>query len=187
MDVLTNEDRVLSILQSVPGVATLPIKSVRIGRDPLNNISRGVCYLEMNNTNDAMRLFAGLSDVGRLEIDDREGSIYHILPYFANLHLTIFYTSVLVSYCKQGNASLPNASASNAGNSLAPAGVTAVAAAQWSVSNANNSLQQATAPGSNSEANFTASEIPRLAEYSAALYAKTAEEHASYLQYLFFT
>lgn len=74
MDVLTNEDRVLSILQSVPGVATLPIKSVRIGRDPLNNISRGVCYLEMNNTNDSMRLFAGLSDVGSLEIDGREGN-----------------------------------------------------------------------------------------------------------------
>lgn len=161
MDVLTNEDRVLSILQSVPGVATLPIKSVRIGRDPLNNISRGVCYLEMNNTNDAMRLFAGLSDVGCLEIDGRE---------------------VMVSYCKQGNTSLPVASVSNATNSLAPAGVTAVAAAQWSVSNANSSSQAATL-SSNGEVNFTASEIPRLAEYSASLYAKTAEEHASYLKY----
>nr|SVE82217.1 EOG090X0FA0 [Daphnia magna] len=160
MDVLTNEDRVLSILQSVPGVATLPIKSVRIGRDPLNNISRGVCYLEMNNTNDAMRLFAGLSDVGCLEIDGRE---------------------VMVSYCKQGNTSLPVASVSNATNSLAPAGVTAVAAAQWSVSNANSSSQAATL-SSNGEVNFTASEIPRLAEYSASLYAKTAEEHASYLK-----
>lgn len=76
MDVLTNEDRVLSVLQSVPGVATLPIKSVRIGRDPLNNISRGICYLDMNNTNDAMRLFAGLSDIGRLEIDGREGCFF---------------------------------------------------------------------------------------------------------------
>ncbi|XP_046463939.1 RNA-binding protein 5-like [Daphnia pulex] len=159
MDVLTNEDRVLSILQSVPGVATLPIKSVRIGRDPLNNISRGVCYFEMNNTNDAMRLFAGLSDVGRLEIDGRE---------------------VMVSYCKQGNSSMPVASVSATANSLAPAGMTAVAAAQWSVSNANNG-PQATVSGN--ENNFTASEIPRLAEYSASLYAKTPEEHASYLQY----
>lgn len=180
MDVLTNEDRVLSILQSVPGVATLPIKSVRIGRDPLNNISRGVCYLEMNNTNDAMRLFAGLSDVGCLEIDGREGSIYDITircKFLSNF----VYSSVMVSYCKQGNTSLPVASVSNATNSLAPAGVTAVAAAQWSVSNANSSSQAATL-SSNGEVNFTASEIPRLAEYSASLYAKTAEEHASYLK-----
>ena len=48
---------------------------MRIGRDPLNNISRGICYLDMNNTTDSMRLFAGLSDVGRLEIDGREGII----------------------------------------------------------------------------------------------------------------
>ena len=52
--------------------------------------------------------------------------------------------------------------------------MTAVAAAQWS---ANNAPQTAS-----SEVNFTAEEIPRLAEYSASLYAKTPEEHASYLQ-----
>ena len=93
MDVLTNEDRVLNILQSVPGVATLPIKSVRIGRDPLNNISRGVCYLDMNNTNDAMRLFAGLSDVGRLEIDGREGNGNNFCLPETNFNFRYIYSS----------------------------------------------------------------------------------------------
>lgn len=63
----------MGILQTLPGVGSLPIKSVRVGRDPLTNTSRGVCYLEMNNTSDAMRLFNGLSEAGRLDIDGREG------------------------------------------------------------------------------------------------------------------
>ncbi len=181
MDVLTNEDRVLSILQSVPGVATLPIKSVRIGRDPLNNISRGICYLDMNNTNDAMRLFAGLSDVGRLEIDGREGNAGFLkFSRWIVFNFEIIYLQVMISYCKQANPSMPTASvAASAANMSTPAGMTAVAAAQWSVSNASNG-PQATATGG--EVNFTAEEIPRLAEYSASLYAKTTEEHASYLQ-----
>lgn len=73
LDTLTTEDSVLGILQTIPGVATLPIKSVRIGRDPLNNISRGICYLDMNNNSDAMRLFSGLSSLQGLYIDGREG------------------------------------------------------------------------------------------------------------------
>ena len=93
-----------------------------------------------------------------------------------------FFILVMVSYCKQGNSSMPVSSVSTSANSLAPAGMTAVAAAQWSVSNASSG-PQATVSGS--ENNFNASEIPRLAEYSASLYAKTPEEHASYLQYVY--
>lgn len=74
LDVLTDEDKVLNFMQSLPGVGSLPIRSVRIGRDSLTNTSRGVCYLDMNNTADAMRLFAGLSEAGVLEIDGKEGS-----------------------------------------------------------------------------------------------------------------
>lgn len=93
---------------------------------------------------------------------------------------TFFHYAVMISYCKQANSSMPAASVSStASNSTTPAGMTAVAAAQWSVSNASNRAQAASSSG---EVNFTADEIPRLAEYSASLYAKTAEEHASYLQ-----
>lgn len=90
------------------------------------------------------------------------------------------FIQVMVSYCKQANSLTPAASVSaSSSNMSTPAGMTAVAAAQWSVSNASNGPQAATSSG---EVNFTAEEIPRLAEYSASLYAKNAEEHASYLQ-----
>lgn len=89
----------------------------------------------------------------------------------------------MISYCKQANLSMPSSTTSATSNSTTPAGMTAVAAAQWSVSNSSNGPQATTSSG---EVNFTAEEIPRLAEYSASLYAKTAEEHASYLQYTYF-
>lgn len=161
MDALTTEDSVLGVLQNIPGVCSLPIKSVRIGRDPLNNISRGICYLDMNNTTDSMRLFAGLSDIGSLVIDGRE---------------------VMVSYCKPQNAMTPAAMATTAAkSSTSGSGMAAVAAAQWSVSNAANNGSQAPV-----DVNFTKEEIPRMAEYSASMYAKTPEEHASYLQLTYF-
>merc|ERR1712071_139434 len=119
----------------------LPIKSVRIGRDPLNNISRGVCYLDMNNTGDAMRLFAGLSDAGLLNIDDRE---------------------VLVSYCKLASSALTAATvASLTVKTSTPAAITAVAAAQWSVnSSSSNSGRVPQAASGNNEVNFSREEIP---------------------------
>lgn len=86
---------------------------------------------------------------------------------------------VMVSYCKQVNAAMtPATMASAASKSSTPSGMAAVAAAQWSVSNATNNGTQAPV----AEASFTKEEIPRMAEYSASLYAKTPEEHASYLQ-----
>ena len=34
----------------------LPLKNVKVGRDPLTSMSRGVCYVEMNSVVDAMFL-----------------------------------------------------------------------------------------------------------------------------------
>ena len=70
-------------MQSLPGVASLPIKSVRIGRDQLTNVSRGVCYLDMNSTGDAMRLYAGLSEAGQLIIDGKEGNAFCLTLFMA--------------------------------------------------------------------------------------------------------
>jgi len=53
LDALTTEDSVLNILGPL---TKLPLKSVRIGRDPLTNMSRGVCYVEMNSVVDSMFL-----------------------------------------------------------------------------------------------------------------------------------
>lgn len=53
LDALTTEDSVLNV---VGPLTKLPLKSVRIGKDPLTNTSRGVCYVEMNSVVDAMFL-----------------------------------------------------------------------------------------------------------------------------------
>ena len=53
LDALTTEDSVLGTLRDC---TELPIKSLRIGRDSATNLSRGVCYVEMNSVSDAMFL-----------------------------------------------------------------------------------------------------------------------------------
>ena len=53
LDALSTEDSVLNCLMHL---TQLPIKSIRIGRDPLTQTSRGVCYVEMNSVVDAMFL-----------------------------------------------------------------------------------------------------------------------------------
>jgi len=53
LDALTTEDAVLNVLGPL---TKLPLKSVRIGRDPLTTMSRGVCYVEMNSVVDSMFL-----------------------------------------------------------------------------------------------------------------------------------
>lgn len=53
LDVLSTEDSVLTYLMRV---TNLPIKGIRIGRDSLTNVSRGICYVEMNSIVDAIFL-----------------------------------------------------------------------------------------------------------------------------------
>lgn len=53
LDALTTED---SVLNTLGPLTKLPLKSVRVGRDPLTNMSRGVCYVEMNSVVDSMFL-----------------------------------------------------------------------------------------------------------------------------------
>ena len=53
LDTLTTEDSVLGVLGPV---TKLPLKNVKIGRDPPTGMSRGVCYVEMNSVVDAMFL-----------------------------------------------------------------------------------------------------------------------------------
>jgi len=53
LDALTTEDSVLNVLGPL---TTLPLKNVKIGRDPLTSMSRGVCYVEMNSVVDSMFL-----------------------------------------------------------------------------------------------------------------------------------
>lgn len=83
---LSTEESVLQGIQHAGG--DLPIRSVRIGRDPLTNTSRGVCYIELNSVLDSMQLHNKLA---------------HAPPNIDNKQVT-------VSYCKlnQNNGSSNN-------------------------------------------------------------------------------
>lgn len=142
LDTLTTESNVLETIQDL---SNLPIKSVRIGRDPVTNTSLGVCYIEMNYVMDATFLHNALL-MATPEIDSK---------------------TPIVSYFKSDPTSqTSSAQASKAGN-------TAVEAAQWS--------HQKT--GASEMNQYTLKDVPRLAEYSANLYAKTPEEKTTYLAY----
>ncbi|XP_014253951.1 RNA-binding protein 5 [Cimex lectularius] len=140
LDVSTTEE---SVLQSIKTLSSLPIRSVRIGRDIATNTSRGVCYLEMNSVVDAMYLHNALQ-ASTPSIDGR---------------------TALVSYAKLDPVSMNSSAAISV--QIANA---AVAAAQWSHQKSDSQQYQL-------------SDVPRLAEYSAALYATTPQEKASYLAY----
>lgn len=100
LDLKTTEE---NVLRSIEKLSNLPIRSVRIGKDPVTGMSRGVCYLEMNNVVDAMYLHNCLL-MDTLYVNNRP---------------------VDISYCKltpvQSSSTVPS-SAANA----------AIAAAQWS-------------------------------------------------------
>merc|ERR1719500_2134643 len=53
LDTLTTEDAVLNTLGPL---TSLPLKNVKVARDSLTSMSRGVCYVEMNSVVDAMFL-----------------------------------------------------------------------------------------------------------------------------------
>lgn len=57
LDILSTED---SVLQAIKSISSVPIRSIRIGLDPLTNTSRGVCYLEMNHVMDAVYMHNAL-------------------------------------------------------------------------------------------------------------------------------
>lgn len=101
LDTLTTES---NVLESIQDLSNLPIKSVRIGRDPVTNTSLGVCYIEMNYVMDATFLHNALL-MAAPEIDGK--------------------TPIVSYYKSDAAAQSANAQASKAGN-------TAVEAAQWS-------------------------------------------------------
>ena len=77
----------------------LPIKSIRIGRDPLTQTSRGVCYVEMNSVVDAMFLHNQLLGEPPT-IDDKLVSIRFI--QYSNLNSDSF-GSLVVSNLSNSN------------------------------------------------------------------------------------
>lgn len=73
LDILSTEE---GVLQSIEPLSNdLPIRSVRIGRDPLTNTSRGVCYVELNSVLDSMQLYNKLAADPPI-IDNKQVSWY---------------------------------------------------------------------------------------------------------------
>jgi len=116
LDTLTTED---SVLATLGPLTTLPLKSVRIGRDNLTSLSRGVCFVEMNSVVDSMFLHNQLL-ANQPVIDGKV---------------------IEVGYHKAGGLSDPRPLGSGASNAAANS---ALAAAQWT----NKSSGATEGPGS---------------------------------------
>lgn len=79
LDALTTEEKVLIVLQDKIPNLVAKISKILICRDPLTQISRGVCYLNFDNLVDSMNTFQALEKLNSLEIDGREGDFKSIL------------------------------------------------------------------------------------------------------------
>lgn len=74
LDVLTNEEGVLTKMQEVVPTLVSKISKVLICRDPLTQTSRGICYLSFENLVDSMNTHNALKALEPpLKIDTRDG------------------------------------------------------------------------------------------------------------------
>lgn len=74
LDVLTNEEGVLTAIQQYAPDLAKKICKVLISRDTLTQTSRGICYLNFDSLVDSMNLHNILSTLEPpLKIDNREG------------------------------------------------------------------------------------------------------------------
>ncbi|XP_023305436.2 RNA-binding protein 5-B [Lucilia cuprina] len=155
LDVLTNEEGVLTaITQHAPDLAK-KISKVLVSRDALTQTSRGICYLHFESLVDSMNMHNLLSTLEPpLKIDNKE---------------------VIITYCiDHENRQIVPKKPDNSSSTSSTANTTSIgpltAAEMASVS-------------SGGSGEYTLADVPRLAEYSASMYASTPAEHAHYLQY----
>lgn len=74
LDVLTNEEGVLTVMQDVVPTLVSKISKILICRDPLTSTSRGICYLYFDNLVDSMNIHNALKALEPpLKIENREG------------------------------------------------------------------------------------------------------------------
>lgn len=151
LDVLTNEERVLSLLQEAVPSLVMKISKINICRDPLTQTSRGICYLHFDNLVDSMNLHNALKALDPpLQIDSRDITI----SYCIDAENRSIDRNKQELNLDQGN-NIPTAEAPMIGPMM----------------------QNDTAY------TYTMSDVPRLAEYSASLYATNTAEHSYYLKY----
>lgn len=73
LDALTNEEKVLTALQENIPAQVSKVSKILVCRDPLTQISRGICYLNFDNLVDSMNTFQALEHLGSFQIDSRDG------------------------------------------------------------------------------------------------------------------
>lgn len=150
LDVLTNEEGVLTNMQLVVPNLVSKISKVMICRDPLTSTSRGICYLSFENLVDSMNLHNALKALDPpLMIDDRE---------------------ILVTYCVDSE----NRQLLHSGNGNGNGG----GVRQYKYGHDSNY-----GPKMTSGHQYTLADVPRLAEYSAGVYAQNPAEHEYYYKY----
>lgn len=138
LDVLTNEEGVLTAMQGVIPTLVSKISKILICRDPLTSTSRGICYLFFDNLVDSMNTHNALKSIEPpLNIDNRE---------------------IIITYCVDSENRQINSRQNNG----------------------NNIHQDSMQSG---KSQYTLADVPRLAEYSASVYAKTAAEQEYYYKY----
>lgn len=158
LDVLTNEEGVLTVMQEFVPTLVSKISKILICRDPLTSTSRGICYLSFENLVDSMNVHSALKAIEpALIIENREGEFASHLKIL----FLIVYFLVLVSYCVDSENKNINKSATGGGNGKS-------AQMDGYLSNTHH---------------YTLADVPRLAEYSASMYASTPAEHDHYYKY----
>ncbi|XP_055685562.1 RNA-binding protein 5-like isoform X2 [Lutzomyia longipalpis] len=154
LDVLTNEEGVLTVMQEVVPTLVSKISKILICRDPLTSTSRGVCYLSFDNLVDSMNTHNALKGLEPpLKIETRE---------------------VLISYCVDPENPNPT---TKRGEQLINSKV-----AQGVGGEMGGNYQSGSGGGGGSY-QYTMDDVPRLAEYSANMYASNSVEHEHYLKY----
>lgn len=140
LDVLTNEEGVLTAMQDVIPTLVSKISKILICRDPLTSTSRGICYLFFDNLVDSMNTHNALKSIEPpLNIDNRE---------------------IIITYCVDSENRQINARQNN-----------------------GKSHNQDGMHGGKSSSQYSLADVPRLAEYSASVYAKNATEQEYYYKY----
>lgn len=153
---LTNEEGVLTSMQTVIAALVSKISKILICRDPLTSTSRGICYLCFENLVDSMNVFTALKALEPpLVIDNRE---------------------IIITYCVDAeNKRIPDVQSQN--KFYANSGPN-------SHYSAKSSLSASAAPSAPSSGyRYTLADVPRLAEYSAGVYAQTTAEYEHYYRY----
>jgi len=161
LDALTNEEGVLTALQQRLPELAKTVSKVLVSRDALTNASRGICYLNFDTLIDSMNVFNGLTALDPpLTLDDKTGKLL-LLNYFIIKKQNFNpCPSVIVTYCIDSE----NRQMMPAEGNFFRAGETAMSPSAITAA-------------------YTLADVPRLAEYSASVYASNPLEHANYVQY----